>query len=226
MPWPPVNRVARKASPRRMADTFEVWNRRLHFYIGLYLLFFVWLFAFTGLLLNHPAWTFADFWPTRKQTAFERRIEPPPVGSDLTQAQNILGQLGLAGEIEWTSARPDARRLDFRASRPGHIFEIKTDFDRARATVQRIDLNAWGVMRVLHTFTGVRAGDSRNGRDWILTSMWACAMDASAIGLMIMVLGSYYMWWRLPRKRVWGLVALLSGWAVCGLFVAGLRLLA
>src|ERR1700690_2984963 len=120
---------------RRVLDVFEVWNRRLHFYIGLYLLFFLWLFAFTGLILNHPGWTFAEFWPNRKQTAFEREIKPPPAGPDLAQAENILEQLGLTGEIEWPSARADARRLDFRASRPGHIFEIKTDFDRERATV-------------------------------------------------------------------------------------------
>jgi len=210
---------------RRVLDIFEIWNRRLHFYIGLYLLFFLWLFAFTGLLLNHPGWSFAEFWPTRKQTVFEREIKPPPVGPDLAQAENILTQLGLSGEIEWTSAGADARRLDFRASRPGHIFEIKTDFDSGRTTVQRIDLNAWGVMHILHTFTGVRAGDSRNQRDWILTSIWAFTMDAVGIGLMIMVLGSYYMWWRLPRKRAWGLLALISGWAVCLVFVVGLRLL-
>lgn len=225
MPSPPVNNVAPKARSRGVADTLEVWNCRLHFYIGLYLLFFVWLFAFTGLLLNHPAWTFAEFWPNRKLTSFERGIKPPTAGPDLTQAENILAQLGLSGEIEWTSARADARRLDFRASRPGHIFEIKTDFDRERATVQRIDLNAWGVMHILHTFTGVRAGDSRNERDWIMTSIWAITMDAVAIGLMIMVLGSYYMWWRLPRKRAWGLLALTSGWMACLLFVVGLRLL-
>jgi len=78
---------------------------------------------------------------------------------------------------------------------------------------------------VLHTFTGVRAGDWRNQRDWILTSVWAFSMDAVVAGLSIMVLGSYYTWWRLPRKRAWGLAALISGWAVCAFFVAGLRLL-
>jgi hypothetical protein len=221
----PVSDVPQKSLPRRVAGTFEVWNRRLHFYIGLYLLFFLWLFAFTGLLLNHPKWTFADFWPTRRQTTFERQIKSPLAGPDLTQARNILKQLGLTGEIEWTSARADSRRLDFRASRPGQMFEIKADFDRGRATVQRIEVNAWGVMRILHTFTGVRAGDSRNQRDWVLTSIWAFSMDAVAIGLLIMVFGSYYMWWRQPRKRAWGLVALLSGWMTCALFVVGLRLL-
>lgn len=105
------------------------------------------------------------------------------------------------------------------------MFEIKTDMVQERVKVQRIDVNARGVMHILHTFTGVRAGDSRNQRDWILTSIWALSMDAVAAGLLVMVLGSYYMWWRLPRKRVWGLIALMSGWVVCALFVVGLRLL-
>ena len=209
---------------RSPVDTFEFWNRRLHYFIGLFLLFFVWLFAFTGLLLNHPKWTFANFWPTRKQTTFEREIHRPPAASDTAQAQNILAQLGLTGEIEWTSARADSSRLDFRAGRPGHTFEIKADLDGERATVQRIDVNGWGVMRTLHTFTGVRAGDARNQRDWILTKIWAFSMDAVAVGLLMMVFGSYYMWWRLPRKRAWGMVALVSGWMTFGWFVAGLRL--
>jgi hypothetical protein len=210
---------------RPLADACEFWNRRLHYYIGLFLLWFVWLFALTGLLLNHPQWTFADFWPTRKQTSVERQIQRPPAGTDLDQARNILGQLGVTGEIEWTSTRADSGRLDFRASRPGHTVDIKADLDRGQAAVQRIDVNAWGVTRILHTFTGVRSGDSRNQRDWILTSVWAWSMDAVAVGLIIMVLGSYYMWWRLPQKRAWGLVALMSGWMACALFIAGLRLL-
>jgi hypothetical protein len=110
-------------------------------------------------------------------------------------------------------------------SRPGRTFEIKTDLDQERAVVQRIDVNTWGVIRILHTFTGVRAGDSRNQRDWMLTRIWAFSMDAVAVGLLIMVFGSYYMWWRLPQKRAWGLVALMSGSIGCAVFVAGLRLL-
>jgi hypothetical protein len=45
-----------------------------------------------------------------------------------------------------------------------------------------------------------------------------------AAGLLIMVFGSYYMWWRLPQKRSWGLVALVFGWVACAWLVVGLRL--
>ena len=52
-------------------------------------------------------------------------------------------------------------------------------------TVQQGDVNFWGVIRVLHTFTGVQMDDSRNTRDWALTSMWAFSMDAVAAGLIL-----------------------------------------
>ncbi len=209
----------------RTSGTFESWNRRAHYYLGLYLLFFVWLFSFTGLLLNHPRWAFTDFWPSRKESTIDRQIKRPPAATDLEQARNILDQLGLQGEIEWTVERENSSRFDFRVSRPGHIFEINADLDRGQATVRRIEVNAWGVMRMLHTFSGVRAEDYRNARDWILTSVWAFTMDAVAAGLAIIVLGSYYIWWRLPQKRVWGLAFLLGGWVVCAFFVAGFNLL-
>jgi hypothetical protein len=221
----PVDSTARNSSVQRIANLCEVWNRKLHFYIGLYLLFFVWLFAFTGLLLNHPNWAFAEFWPLRKESVIERSIQPPVAGPDLVRARNILGQLGLTGEIEWTSERANAQQFDFRTSRPGHMFDIKTNLENGRTVVHRIDVNAWGVLHILHTFTGVRAGDTRNQRDWSLTTLWALSMDAVAAGLLVMVFGSYYMWWRLRRKRAWGLLALCSGWVICAFFAAGLRLL-
>jgi len=59
-------------------------------------------------------------------------------------------------------------------------------------------------------------------RDWMLTSVWVFAMDALALGLVVMVLGSYYMWWHLKKKRTLGAFALAAGLATCGAFVAGI----
>ncbi len=215
--------AGRKTRGERMAETFKVWNRKLHYYFGLYLLFFVWLFALSGLLLNHSSWKFAEFWANRKETAYERPISARGPGSDLVQANDLMLELDINGEVEWTATRNDSNRFDFRVTRPGHIFEIKTDFEKKRATVQRIDLNAWGVMRLLHTFTGVRMTDRRNERDWLLTSVWAFAMDAVAAGLILMILSSLYMWYELPQKRRCGTIILALGLLSCGLFCVGLR---
>jgi hypothetical protein len=76
-------------------------------------------------------------------------------------------------------------------------------------------------MHVLHTFTGVPATGARHQRDWILTTVWALSMDGVAAGLILMVLSSYVMWFRLRPKRAGGLVALGLGLAGCGALIAG-----
>ena len=111
----------------------------------------------------------------------------------------------------------------FQVSRPGLVTDVKADLGAGRATVQRTQLNAWGVMHVLHTFTGAPAADSRNRRDWTLTTVWALSMDAVAAGLIVMVLGSYVMWFRLRARRLGGIVALALGFISCGAFIGALR---
>ena len=120
-------------------------------------------------------------------------------------------------------AQPATGPFTFQVSRPGLVLDVKADLEQGRATVQRTQLNAWGVMHVLHTFTGVRAADSRNTRDWTLTTVWALSMDAVAVGLIVMVFSSYIMWFRLRTKRLGGIVALLLGFISCGAFIGALR---
>ena len=95
---PPV--LARAENGARLRAGFERWNRKLHFYSGLFLIFFLWLFAFTGLLLNHPQWTFHENWTNRHETTQELAIKAPAPNAtdDLAQARDILGQLGIAGD--------------------------------------------------------------------------------------------------------------------------------
>jgi hypothetical protein len=219
--------IAPGNSPKglRFRAGFERWNRKLHFYAGLFLLFFMWLFAFSGLLLNHPTWSFAESWTNRKERNYEREmiVPGPEVKGDLGQAREILKPLGIEGEILWTTTRTDANLFEFQVRRPGHFFFIKADFARKRVSVRQSDVNLWGVIKVLHTFTGVQMDDPRNTRDWALTSLWALSMDAVAAGLIFMVLSSLYMWFKLPQKRLAGAVVLGLGTLICGLFCVGLR---
>jgi hypothetical protein len=48
-------------------------------------------------------------------------------------------------------------------------------------------------------------------------------MDAVAAGLIVMVVSSYIMWYRLKAKRVWGTIALLLGFVTSVVLVGGLR---
>jgi len=204
----------------------ERWNRKLHFYSGLFLLFFMWLFAFSGLLLNHPDWKFTEFWTNRREKTDERpiTIPGPEFQGDLAQARALMAQLKIDGEIMWTTTRADTNIFEFQVRRPGHFFFLKADFARKIMTVRYAQVNQWGILKALHVFTGAAMDDPRNNRrDWSLTTLWAYSMDAVALGLIFMVFSSIYMWWELPQKRVPGAVALLLGCIICGLFCFGLR---
>ena len=203
------------------AAVLEAWNRRLHYYLGLYFLLFIWLFSFTGLLLNHPRWSLSRI-PNDANPAYERPIEPPRGGTDLERARDVMRQLRLAGEIDWPQAAQAQGRLDFNIAYPKQATQVRVDLARQRATVQQVDRSVWSGLRIMHTFSGWRYTSAGMSRDWIVTSVWVIAMDALAAGLLVMVFGSYYMWWRLKRIRTPGWVALAAGWASCAFFVYGL----
>jgi hypothetical protein len=223
MPSLREDELAGERRTRGAVDTVLVWNRRVHYYLGLFLLFFIWLFAFTGLLLNHPRWQFAQFWPNRIQSTTEHTIAAVTAANDTDRARDLMRQLGVAGELQWPATQPANGPFTFQVNRPGFNVDVKADLQGARATVQRTQLSAWGVMQVLHTFTGAPAADSRNRRDWTLTTLWALSMDAVAGGLIAMVLGSYVMWFRLRAKRIGGIVALALGFISCAAFIGALR---
>jgi hypothetical protein len=210
---------------RLLFSSIESWNRRLHYQVGLVLLPFVGLFAFTGLLLNHSSWKFTEFWPGRHEDRFERAIRPPAVAGDLDRARDIAGQLNAPGEVEAIKTYPDPARFEFRVGRPGKLLEIKADLVRKVASVKRIQTNGWGIVLMLHRFSGVNTENPGQQRNWLLTSLWSLSMDVVAIGFAFMALSSIWMWYRLKTRRRLGVAVLAAGVITCGFFVVGLRLL-
>lgn len=204
-------------------SSIESWNRRLHYEVGLVLLPFVGLFAFTGLLLNHSGWKFTEFWSGRHEDKFERAIRPPAVPGDLDKARDIAGQLNISGEISEIKTYPDPARFVFRLGRPGRLLEVKADLVRKVASVKRIQTNGWGVVLMLHRFSGVNVENPGQQRNWLVTSLWSLSMDVVAIGFAFMALSSLWMWYQLKTKRRLGVVVLAAGVITCGFFVVGLR---
>ena len=200
--------------------TFETWNRKVHYYLGLFFLFFLWLFSLTGLLLNHGQWALAQAANQRTETRYEHTIQPPAGDTDLARARDVMRQLGLTGEIDLPATAQAEGHLDFSVNRPSDASQVKVDLGAMRASVQHFENGGWATFRIFHTFSGSRFNAPETHRDWILTSAWAFAMDALCAGLIVMVLGSYYMWFRFKRKNLTlGILTLAAGYACCALFL-------
>lgn len=216
----PTKSVLRHAGTRAV----RIWNRRVHFYVGLYFLLFIWLFSISGLLLNHSQWPLARFWDDRDETTSVRRIRAPNATTDAAIALALAQELGLHGEIGRIE-RAENGGFRFQVNRPGQSHQVEADITSSTAAVKQIRVNAAGVLDGLHRFTGVRVDDSKERRDWLLTRLWSFAMDALAVGLASMVLSGIYMWLRLRRKRRTGLIALSAGVVCCAFFAIGLTTL-
>lgn len=197
------------------------WNARLHYYLGLYFLFFIWLFALTGLLLNHGMWGMADFQRSRTTTKSEHAVILNRTGTPLSDAHDLMRQLRIEGEVQWVGTPSNANRFDFRVSKPNVQTEVRVDLGTTIAAVERTKVNALGTLRALHLFTGVRMNDAKNDRDWLLTKLWVFSMDAVAVGLLLMVGSGIWMWHETDHKRVWGLIVLTAGMVCSAWFLVG-----
>lgn len=200
------------------AKTFEVWNRKLHYYLGLYFLFFLWLFSLTGLMLNHQQW-FTDLYE-RHQTVYDPEIKTPAGETREEQARDVMRQLNLKGEIEWPASQP-VGHIDFSVARPNGAAQVRVDLNAKQAYVKEFKNTPLHAFQIFHTFSGSRFNQPASRRDWVVTTVWVLAMDALAAGVLIMVLGSYWMWWKLKKRKTLGVVTLVLGFLSCGLFVAG-----
>jgi hypothetical protein len=208
--------------PSSVSATFERWNRKAHYYLGLYLLFFLWLFLFTGLMLNHERWSWVSAANERRESRREQSILAPSGETDAARAGDFMRQLHLTGELELPAAPQTAGVFTFNVARPNDSSQVRVDLIQNTALVRHFDNSTLAIIRIFHVFSGSRFSAPSTGRDWALTTIWVTAMDLVAAGLVVMVLGSYYMWFRLKRVHTLGWVCLLGGCGSCAVFVIGL----
>ena len=170
-------------------------------------------------MLNHQQW-FRNLYE-RAQSSHEFSIETPAGDTLAEQARDVMRQLNLQGEIDFPASQP-VWHIDFNVSRPNGAAQVRVDLMAKDAYVREFQ-NGWlHAFQIFHTFSGSRFNQPASERDWIVTKVWVWAMDALAAGLIVMVVGSYYMWWRLKKNHTLGIVIGGAGFAMCAVFLVGL----
>ncbi len=181
-------------------------SRRLHIHLGLLLLFFIWLFSFTGLLLNHGNWKFASFWDERQESLIEFVIPPALLKSADHRA--ILGFLKINGEVEIQPGSENSLRL--RIYSPGVVRDMEINMLSGEGNAKVIRFNKWGKLRTLHTFNGISRENLSPNPHWWITNVWRYSMDAIAIGLIIICLTSWIMWYNVRKDYKFGFLILIA----------------
>src|SRR6202171_1954093 len=139
--------------PVSASAVLEKWNRKLHCYLGLYLLFFLWLFLRTGLILNHGQWKLAQAAAQRRETRHEWLIHPPSGNTDVDRARDLMRQLHLVGEVDLPAAGQPPGHFDFNVGRPKDASSVRVDLVERKASIQHFENGGWAVFRLFHTFS-------------------------------------------------------------------------
>ena len=81
------------------------------------------------MLLNHPQWRFAQFWPERTETRYEKAIEPTSSADDTVRAKDVMRQLVSSYYMWYTSVEFGLEARDRLVLYTDGVFEAASPSD-------------------------------------------------------------------------------------------------
>ncbi|HEX3927078.1 MAG TPA: PepSY-associated TM helix domain-containing protein [Gemmatimonadales bacterium] len=185
-----------------MARTYQRFAgvvRTIHIYLTMFAFLLMMFFAVTGVILNHEDWI-AGQTTTRDTTG----VLPPAVTQapdKLMVVEHLRSDFGAIGALSTFDIDPTSLHVELKG--PGR----RTDADIDRATGKaKVTVERHGVL--------MRLDDLHRGKD--SGHAWRWVIDLSAALLFLGSLTGILMWIALPRRRKWGVAALIGGVVVIG----------
>lgn len=184
-------------------NTFDKFNRRTHLYLGLFLMPWLLMYGISSFIIIHQSWFGAD-----KQRAWEPLFEkeyrhPVPDHGDLRPvAQEILKDCNLEGAFWATKPSPDTLQINrysfWGSTRLTYLIreqKLKAERQRVRPSQAIVRMHFRGGF----------------GQPTFADKFWGLLVDLACVGIILWVTSGLIMWWRLPRLRAWGAIAVGGG---------------
>jgi hypothetical protein len=183
--------------------TFDRINRRTHLYLGLLLMPWLLMYGVSSFIIIHQSWFRAD-----KERAWEPLFEkqydrPVNAQADLrATALEILKDCNLEGAFWADKPNPDTLRIDRFSFWGSTRLTYSMKDQKLKAEHQPMRLSQ-AVVR-MHFRGGY-------GQPTFWNKFWGLLVDLACVGIIIWTASGLIMWWRLPRLRAWGAVAVGGG---------------
>lgn len=194
-----------------MPKTLYVWTRDLHLYLGLFVSPFVIVFALSVFFVNH-------LHPTGSREATSKTVSDLRVPEGILDAQGmeqvelaeqILSQVGVAGEVNFIRTRPKERRMTIPVVQPGVETTIELDLEARSAEVAEYRTAFWERLAYLHRSPGPHNVAIRG--NWLWTQVWRWLADATVYIILCLSVSGVYLWTALRAERRIGLALLGAG---------------
>jgi hypothetical protein len=169
-----------------------------------------WLFmyGFSSFIIIHEPWFRAEKQLPRERL-FEKTYNRPvdAQGSNnapglRATAQQILKDCNLEGAFWVDKPAPDVIHIDRFTFQDAISLQYSINDQKLTAERQRM---RWPQIAMRLHFRG------GYGQPPFLDKLWGLLVDLACVGIIIWVASGLIMWWRLPRLRTWGALAVVGG---------------
>ena len=190
--------------PRTLRNRSYQLARWLHVYTSMLSLLIVLFFSATGVVLNHPEWTFGSAQTRQQLTGTLPQGWKAGSAVDWLKVTAALQQAGLKGTAGDYRQASSGDTLSFRA--PGYTADVVVMPATGSYTVS-VDSQGWVAA----------LGDLHRGRD--AGSAWSVALDLSGYFLIVIALTGLTMLLYLNKLRLSSILTLLVGAVMVGLLM-------
>jgi hypothetical protein len=182
--------------------------RRVHVYLGIFLLPWFVMFGVSSLLFNHPGWLGTG--PAAAATPWTTLVDKPydldvPANADLRAiGRQVIADAGLSAGKGFGVGRPNPMRINVNLPSFGRPIRLSYFLDQHRLLAEQRAFVLGQALTGMHTRDGyyLQAG-------W--QTAWGITIDIFCVVLVFWILSGLYMWWHLPSTRVWGWLAIAGG---------------
>ena len=189
--------------------TFPHFNRRLHLYLGLCLLPWLFMYGVSSIPFAHGQFfqkrdeaRQVPLWTVRLQRALDLPVpEDPPALRDF--GRTVLQEVGVNAP-NFGVGRPNRTTVNIYAFSFLQSTRVVYAIDQKKVTVEDRRFRFDQFLTGLHA----RGGFEQDG---FLQDSWAVVIDLVSVALVLWIVSGLYLWWGVPGHRGWGWLAILAG---------------
>lgn len=187
--------------------SFDRINRRTHLYLGLFLMPWLLMYGISSLIVIHQSWFKLGGLPAEPvlEKTYNRPITTQAGNNEpelRAAAQEILRDCNMEGAFWVDKPNPDTVHIDRFSFRDSTSLTYSLKEHKLKIEHQRMRLPQ--VVVRMHFRGGY-------GQPSFWNKFWGLLVDIACIGIITWVASGLIMWWRLPRVRAWGAIAVAGG---------------
>lgn len=180
--------------------------RRTHLYLGMFLVPWIFVYAFSTFMLNHgPVFRQLRPGPDAWSQVWEKNYSASPpesqgalrewAGAILAEHDLVVGAYGV---------QRNQQRILINAPRFLRPLRVTYRIEEKKLIAEKRDGSWTEALLRLHFRHGY-------GQGVFVQKIWGFIVDVVCLSFLVWIVTGLYLWWKIPRTRNWGWVAIGAG---------------